>query len=456
MTYKLTSISQPADPYYGAVSLLLHGDGTNGSTTIVDNSPSPKTVTAVGNAQISTAQSKFGGSSLAFDGNGDYLILTTTSDFAFGTSDFTIEFWAYVPTAEASNLLPIFDNDYNSGGGVAVAIRQNDGFFGIAPQAGGVGFNYCVFSASFTLNTWNHFAMVSTGGAYKAFLNGSECSLTSGSTTALSISRSSGTTAIGLLIQQPSFDMGGYIDDFRITKGVARYTADFTPPTQPFISVNPRDSYYDPVSLLLKGDGANGSTTIVDSSPTTKTVTAVGNAQISTAQSKFGGASIALDGGYLLAPKSLITELGADAFTIEFWVYLNEAKDQVFFSYVWQNHNFFLINVLPSGALYCWFGHNLGGTWGVSSTTPLSTLNTWHHVAICRSGNTFTGYVNGVSVLSLSSSISLNNSTGTNLLIGEYYVGGANLNGYIDDLRITKGVARYTSNFTPPGPHPTF
>jgi hypothetical protein len=61
------------DPYYGNVSLLLRGNGTNGSTTIIDSSPSPKTVTAFGNAQISTAQSKFGGSSIAFDGTGDYL-----------------------------------------------------------------------------------------------------------------------------------------------------------------------------------------------------------------------------------------------------------------------------------------------------------------------------------------------------------------------------------------------
>ena len=68
------------DPYRSQVSLLLHGDGANGSTTIVDSSPSPKTVTAVGNAQISTTQSKFGGSSLAFDGAGDYLEAPHSND----------------------------------------------------------------------------------------------------------------------------------------------------------------------------------------------------------------------------------------------------------------------------------------------------------------------------------------------------------------------------------------
>ena len=83
----------PLDASYSSVSLLLHGNGINGSTTITDNSPSPKTVTAVGNAQISTAQSKFGGGSIAFDGTGDYLTTPNNSDYQFGTSDFTVECW---------------------------------------------------------------------------------------------------------------------------------------------------------------------------------------------------------------------------------------------------------------------------------------------------------------------------------------------------------------------------
>jgi hypothetical protein len=77
----------PVDEYYDNVSLLLYGNGTNGSTTITDNSPSPKTVTAVGNAQISTAQSKFGGASIAFDGTGDYITVPDSSAFVLGLSN---------------------------------------------------------------------------------------------------------------------------------------------------------------------------------------------------------------------------------------------------------------------------------------------------------------------------------------------------------------------------------
>jgi hypothetical protein len=82
--------SIPDDPNYASVSLLLHMDGTNGSTVFTDLSPVPKVVTRFGDAQISTAQSKFGGSSAYFDGTGDYLTVASSADFGFGTGDFTI------------------------------------------------------------------------------------------------------------------------------------------------------------------------------------------------------------------------------------------------------------------------------------------------------------------------------------------------------------------------------
>ena len=177
------------------------------------------------------------GTSTYFAGT-SYLTLSTNSDFAFGIADFTIEFWAYIPASVSSNLHGIFDNDYNSTGGVAVAIRQSDSLFSIGPQTSGQGLNYCQFTASFSLNTWNHFAIVSTGGVYRAFLNGVQCSLKTGSTSALNVSKTSGTTAVGALVSQAGYTMGGYMQDLRIYKGVAKYTgisttsANFTLPTQ--------------------------------------------------------------------------------------------------------------------------------------------------------------------------------------------------------------------------------
>jgi hypothetical protein len=96
--------------------LLLHGDGTNGSTTITDSSISPKTVTAVGNAQISTAQSKFGGASIAFNGTTSYLTTPANSDFAYD-ADFTIECWLYLTGSAFGAILDVFSNN-NFGFGV--------------------------------------------------------------------------------------------------------------------------------------------------------------------------------------------------------------------------------------------------------------------------------------------------------------------------------------------------
>jgi hypothetical protein len=94
MSWVITgSEKTPVDPQFGSVSLLLHGDGANGSTTITDSSRLTNTVTAVGDAQISTAQSKFGGASIAFDGSGDYLTISSSSALSIGSGDYTVEFW---------------------------------------------------------------------------------------------------------------------------------------------------------------------------------------------------------------------------------------------------------------------------------------------------------------------------------------------------------------------------
>jgi len=81
-----------ADEHYNSVSLLLNANGADNSTVFTDTSPTPKTVTAVGNAKISTSQSKFGGSSMYFDGTGDYLTSPSSTDFDLGGT-YTVEFW---------------------------------------------------------------------------------------------------------------------------------------------------------------------------------------------------------------------------------------------------------------------------------------------------------------------------------------------------------------------------
>jgi hypothetical protein len=233
MSWLITGAEKnPVDLYRSQVSLLLHGDGANGSTTITDNSPTPKIVTAVGNAQISTAQSKFGGASIAFDGTEDYLTIPANSAFAFGTSDFTIEAFVYINQTTLTT---------GSSDAVIAELRSTGG------TATGFVFNLGVFSDGFSLNfytdggrnaatakanygEWHHIAAVRSGSTVTLF---------SGGTNVKSITKTNNFSdtpnlRIGASGLYGNSSISGYIDDLRITKGVARYTSNFTPPTAPF------------------------------------------------------------------------------------------------------------------------------------------------------------------------------------------------------------------------------
>lgn len=211
----------PIDPYRSNVSLLLHGDGSNGSTTIVDSSPTPKTVTAVGNAQISTAQSKFGGASIAFDGSGDYLTVPASEAMTLGSTNFTVECFLHLNVINTS--MVIYDSGQLVGPVIYVTSANEWGLFFN-------GSNRIVTSnPAATANTWNHLAWTRSGSDSKLFLNGVQI----GSTYTGTNNYSSTAPRIGARFDA-TLPLNGYIDEFRITKGVARYTSNFTPPTAPF------------------------------------------------------------------------------------------------------------------------------------------------------------------------------------------------------------------------------
>ena len=217
----------PVDPQFGSVSLLLHGNGTNGSTTITDSSPTPKTVTAVGDAKISTAQSKFGGSSIAFDGSGDYLSIASNAALALGAT-WTVEFFVYLNSFGAGS----YRNGFVSTGTLNTTghlqIYTDTGPVVVA-RCGGTGSNDAQSGASpFATATWTHLAVVCNNLATTIYING----VANGTGTLASASIEP-LTRIGNAVFS-DYDLDGYIDDLRITKGVARYTANFTPPTAPF------------------------------------------------------------------------------------------------------------------------------------------------------------------------------------------------------------------------------
>jgi hypothetical protein len=217
----------PVDPFRSQVSLLLHGDGANGSTTITDSSPTPKPVPVVANAQISTAQSKFGGASIAFDGAGDYLQLAGQVDFAFGTGNFTIETWVRFNNINKNQQLINFnDNSIAPRVELFVNSSNNVGVYNNGTQR-------IISTSSVSANTWYHIALARNGADTKLFIDGVQAGSTYSDSSNYTVA--AGRPVIGILgfnLIDQSLD--GYIDDLRITKGVARYTANFTPPAAPF------------------------------------------------------------------------------------------------------------------------------------------------------------------------------------------------------------------------------
>jgi hypothetical protein len=204
------------DPYYSAVSLLLPMDGTNGSTTFTDSSLNGLTVTAVGNTQISTSQSKYGGASAYFDGTGDYLSLTGGMPSGSGTA-FTIECWIRL------DAFSFYRSITRTAGGLDILVRPDGSIScdqtsvtSIASSAAGV----------IIADTWYHVAVTrDTSNNYKLFINGTQ--MGSG-TNSFSVTAA---TTIGYSAAGPTSYFKGYIDDFRATNAL-RYTSAFTPPTQ--------------------------------------------------------------------------------------------------------------------------------------------------------------------------------------------------------------------------------
>jgi len=225
------------DSYPYNISLLLHMDGTNGSQTFIDDSINNLTVTANGNAQITNTQSKFGGGSAFFDGNGDYLEIVNNNAFEFGANNFTIECWFNI-AGSRSNTKTLFSKGIPQTIDSSIYVFE---FYGTNQ----LGFYVIDYSAAAPLvgtttqiqqDTWYHLAIVRNGSNTKLFLNGIK---ESSNNSVYNISNG-GTFNIGAGIYNiAGRSLNCYVDEFRITKGIARYTENFTPQTAPFANPEP-------------------------------------------------------------------------------------------------------------------------------------------------------------------------------------------------------------------------
>jgi len=448
---------QEGDPYWNNVVLGCHFDGyvDNGDpyrNEVVLNmrmnaltDDTGKAVTVVGNTTVSTSTKKYGSGSAYFDGVGDYLTLANSADWAFGSGDFTIEYWFNLTsTAPAYQVFVAQRSSAITNYAIVMFCTATVVAFSLSTSGTsdtyGVGGNW-----SADTGVWHHLAVSRSGGTLKLFLDGVVVSTSSNLGTA-SIYNSTAVLSIGGDSTGTSNQVMAYIDDLRITKGIARYTTDFTPPTVELPAIT-GSKWIDPA--------------------TGKTITPYGNAAISATQSKFGGYSAYFDGNgdYLSIPYSADFVLPNSGFTIEAWVYIitNSSQDgsgmrrAVIFgtgnSGVTSYMAFHIDGDSTTTGTGFIFEYQVSGNAYTKVATYSITQNTWHHVAICADNSSTRFYLDGVVYITTAISVPMVFDAAGAVWVGR----GSSVStweryfpGYIDDFRITKGVARYTSDFTPP------
>jgi len=412
--------------------LLLHLDS---GTTV----RTPKTITANGDVRIIGTQSVHGFLSAYFDGTTDYLSVTPTTDFATGTADFTTEFrvrFSNTTTAILFDTRPAStQGNYQTIYWTGSTIR----FYASGADR--------ITSSSLSTATWYHVALVRSGDDFKLYINGTQ----SGSTFTSSASFSAGQVIIGA----DSYAIGtsgltGYIDEFRFSNS-ARYTTTFTP-TGPFTNDSNTlllmhmgglgNIFYDDAGYNALTDSTGSSYT----SPRTANAITAEGPTVSTTQSKFGGYSASFSGtNYLIvnAPSSSYWQLAGD-FTVDFWVYQTSASNATYFDSR-NGANSLGINIVSISQRFSLYTN--GGTQIQDAAT--FALNTWHHVALVRSGSTWTLYKNGTSVGTYTNSGTLAGQQ--TAAIGTSNSPNFGSNGaacFIDELRVSN-TARYTTTFTP-------
>jgi hypothetical protein len=338
-----------------STKLLLHLNNA-----LTDSEITPKTVTNT-NVTFSDSIKKFGTHSASFNGTNAYLSVPDSDDFYFGSEDFTIDCWVYfnnVSTEQGiigQGTYPAYRNYLRIYSGNLY--WYNDGESGYSNvETSGLGL---------VINTWYHIACVRNGTSFKIYVNGVE----KGSTTKTTVLRNcAGNFWIG---QDPtSSKLNGYIDEFRVSKGIARWTAPFTPETEEY-----HISYED--------------------------------------------------------------------YTVDLWVCPLDITDL----------ETYIIGVDDSWTL------TLDGTSnkyikyqvidGASIIAPISlAINTWNHIAIVQYQGVLKLYINGVVGASVSGSAIVN--TETILSVGANSIGEHLFHGFMEEIRISKGVARWTAPFTPP------
>lgn len=380
-----------------------------------------------------------------------YLLAPASSNFQY-PGDYSIETWVYVTTGDYG---PIWGTAGGGGADQIYLAGSGSIFYGGSP-----GFPYFNSASSVVPYAWSHICITRQSGTLRIMINGILIGSRSLATTI-----GSATTGPGIFIRASLDDqISGpvYMADLRVCKGsvptsyqTSSTTAGaviFTPPTQTVTTTSQGATSTD-VSLLLNFTNAG----IYDGTMKNGLQT-VGNAQVSTSVVKYGTGSMAFDGtgDYLtsnaVAGLALYSISATESFTIEMWI--NRSGNGAggtsgYDAIIGSNTGTSSILGVYVERSTLKIGFYIGGALYLTSSTISNSA--WTHIAVARSFGNLQIFINGVSGYSAA-------NAGASTLVNPLYIGqdgtGAsgnnNFNGYIDDLRITKGIARYTANFTPP------
>ena len=447
-----SAFTPPTAPLTAIANTKLLLNGTN--SAVYDNSGKVN-LEMLGTCKVSTAVKKYS-SSIQFDGSaGCYGLLTGSNTlFNFGTGDFTIECWAY-NDAGAGTTRDLWDMRNGNTGRIGPLFINSSNVVQLHSDGA-----YIVTGTTvITQNAWHHYAVSRVGSSLRVFVDGVQEGATATNSTNFT---ASGYPTIGTNCQTPlsAEYWRGYIEDLRITKGVGRYTTGFTPPVTTLGTVTKAlpaafssqssatveatggDPYYNNVVLHMHMDGLNGGTTFADQKGHVATPTLV---TTSVQNKKFGltSASYTAATSAISFPISTDYALSTKDYTIEFWCNPNNTANYQF--------------LLDFGTSIQLFRHstNVFGFWrtgmvgsGVFGTTA-TVAGTWYHIALVRTNGVTKLYVNGVSEVSAADTV--DHGAGTAIYVGKY--SGDNTHnwlGYMDEVRVTKGFARYTENFAVP------
>jgi hypothetical protein len=412
------------------------------SNRFVDNSTNAFAITRNGDVKVTPfspfaptaaySASTNGGSGY-FDGSGDYLSVPDNAALQFGTGDFTISFWFYGIGTQTGGAGIIQKRPFSATTGdwsiafdtttpTTLMWRQ----FGPTVQK--------VIATNVSANEWHHVVVVSDSGTIKTYFNS-----VAGETYVNSDSLNGGANALVIGTPNPTapvpYYFKGYVSSIYINKGTALIPS--SNPTSPNTNISG-------TSLLLNFTNAG----ILDSTAKNNLET-VGNAQIDTTTKKFGTGSMEFDGtgDWLLMANTPDQQLGTGNFTIEFWVYLATGDIGSARGLVAKGTSTtgWLVSLDSSEKVVFTYSSST-----ITSSGAITT-NAWNHIAVVREGtgsNQTKIYIGGTNDGTGTVSTDFNQTSV--MYVGCNRTAGDPMKGFIDDLRITKGVARYTSNFTAP------